>query len=442
MSNIKSAFANLNAKQKKTLAITGTVVGVVGVLWIVMGNPNNERSARTSPRPQVEAIITDEDPRGMGLDALASQMRQLQSSMTRLERKSEQSVDERGSRSDAAKIEAMQSEMQQLHSTLADMQEQLSKSQSGNDDTDNSQDGGSPEPINGGLFQNRAPLVPNAATDSAEAINSVYQNLPEPPPVDPTSRSSERVESPKIRTITGKPEEEADPEAEKVTITLPSGSILSGVLMTGMDAPTGNQAQRDPFPTLLRIKGEAILPNRFRADFRECFLIAAGWGDLSSERAYMRAERISCVRNDGTILESTLDAYATGEDGKAGVRGRLVSKQGQVIARSLMAGFMEGAAGAFDVRQVPSINITRGNEDGTAGSPVYEQAFNSNVLQGAAARGAGSAMERIADYYLAMAENIFPIIEIDAMREVDFIVKRGMTVTLSPENSLTQVSVD
>ncbi len=308
------------------------------------------------------------------------------------------------------KNEGMQSEMQQVHSTFADMQEQLSKSQSGNDDTDNSQDGGSPEPINGGLFQNRAPLVPNAATDSAEAINSVYQNLPEPPPVDPTSRSSERVESPKIRTITGKPEEEADPEAEKVTITLPSGSILSGVLMTGMDAPTGNQAQRDPFPTLLRIKGEAILPNRFRADFRECFLIAAGWGDLSSERAYMRAERISCVRNDGTILESTLDAYATGEDGKAGVRGRLVSKQGQVIARSLMAGFMEGAAGAFDVRQVPSINITRGNEDGTAGSPVYEQAFNSNVLQGAAARGAGSAMERIADYYLAMAENIFPII--------------------------------
>ncbi|MCK5530133.1 MAG: pilus assembly protein [Halopseudomonas aestusnigri] len=442
MSDIKSAFANLNAKQKKTLAITGTVVGVVGVLWIVMGNPNNERSARTSPRPQVEAIITDEDPRGMGLDALASQMRQLQSSMTRLERKSEQSADERGSRSDSAKIEAMQSEMQQLHSTLADMQEQLSKAQSGNGDTDNSQDGGSPEPINGGLFQNRAPLVPTAATDSAEAINNVYQNLPEPPPVDPTSRSSERVEAPKIRSITGKPEEEADPEAEKVTITLPSGSILSGVLMTGMDAPTGNQAQRDPFPTLLRIKGEAILPNRFRADFRECFLIAAGWGDLSSERAYMRAERISCVRNDGTILESTLDAYATGEDGKAGVRGRLVSKQGQVIARSLMAGFMEGAAGAFDVRQVPSINITRGNEDGTAGSPVYEQAFNSNVLQGAGARGVGTAMERIADYYLAMAENIFPIIEIDAMREVDFIVKRGMTVTLSPENSLTQVSVD
>lgn len=40
----------------------------------------------------------------------------------------------------------------------------------------------------------------------------------------------------------------------------------------------------------------------------------------------------------------------------------------------------------------------------------------------------GSALERIADFYLEMAENIFPVIEIDAMRDVDFIVKKGMTV--------------
>ena len=196
-----------------------------------------------------------------------------------------------------------------------------------------------------------------------------------------------------------------------------------------MDAPTGKQAQRDPFPSLLRIKSEAILPNRFRADFRECMLIAGGWGDLSSERAYMRAERISCVRNDGTVLEAPIEAYATGEDGKTGLRGRLVSKQGQLIARSLMAGLMEGAASAFDVRQVPSINITRGFQDGgETQAPVYEQAFDSNALQAAGARGAGSALERIADYYLEMAENIFPVIEIDAMRNVDFIVNKGMTV--------------
>ena len=80
-------------------------------------------------------------------------------------------------------------------------------------------------------------------------------------------------------------------------------------------------------------------PNRFRADVRECFLIVSGYGDLSSERAYLRGETFSCVREDGGVIEAKLDAYAVGEDGKAGVRGRVVSKQGQIIAKSMMAGF-------------------------------------------------------------------------------------------------------
>ena len=68
--------------------------------------------------------------------------------------------------------------------------------------------------------------------------------------------------------------------------------------------------------------------------------------------------------------------------------------------------------------------------------------MNSSTAQAAAAQGVGTAMERIADYYLAMAENIFPVIEIDAMREIDFIVNRGMKVTLSSADALTQVSLD
>lgn len=61
-------------------------------------------------------------------------------------------------------------------------------------------------------------------------------------------------------------------------------------------------------------------------------------------------------------------------------------------------------------------------------APVYEQAFDSNALQSAGFSGAGTALERIADFYLEMAESIFPVIEIDAMRDVDFIVNKGMTV--------------
>lgn len=72
--------------------------------------------------------------------------------------------------------------------------------------------------------------------------------------------------------------------------------ILSGVLVTGGGRANWKAGTTRPFPSLIRIKNEAILPNRFRADFRECFLIAGGWGDLSSERAYLRAERLSCTQ--------------------------------------------------------------------------------------------------------------------------------------------------
>jgi conjugal transfer pilus assembly protein TraB len=73
-------------------------------------------------------------------------------------------------------------------------------------------------------------------------------------------------------------------------------------------------------------------------------MILSGYGDLSSERAYLRGETFSCIREDGGVIEAQLDSYAVGEDGKAGVRGRLVSKQGQMVAKSLIAGFLGGAS--------------------------------------------------------------------------------------------------
>lgn len=218
-------------------------------------------------------------------------------------------------------------------------------------------------------------------------------------------------------------------------IFLPAGSILSGTLITGLDAPTSNQSREDPFPALLRIKHEAILPNRYRMDIRECFLIASGYGDLSSERAYMRAERISCVKKDGVIIETALDAVAVGEDGKAGIRGRLVSKNGQIIANSLLAGFVSGISDAFAPQRVRSV------QTGTPGGQIPFQYPSPEMMAGQAVMGGvkGSA-EQIANYYLEMAKNIFPIIEVDAARNVDFIVVRG--TSLNPKSKSSQSNIN
>ena len=112
-----------------------------------------------------------------------------------------------------------------------------------------------------------------------------------------------------------------------------------------------------------------------------------------------------------------------GEDGKAGVRGRLVSKQGQIIAKSLMAGFLSGAAEAFDVDAVPTLNLEN------TGRTQYQQTdFTGTLAQGAAAKGASNALDRIAQFYIQMAEGIFPVIEIDAGRQVEIIVTKGSSL--------------
>jgi conjugal transfer pilus assembly protein TraB len=159
-------------------------------------------------------------------------------------------------------------------------------------------------------------------------------------------------------------------------------------------------------------------------DIKECFLIASGYGDLSSERAYMRAERISCVKKDGGIIETSMDAYSVGEDGKAGIRGRLVSKNGQLIAMTLLSGFVSGISQAFAPQTVQTFQ--------TGSNPSNQQQFqwpSPEAIAGQAVMGgiSGSA-EQIANYYLEMAKNIFPIIEIDAGRKVDFVMVRGMSL--------------
>lgn len=217
----------------------------------------------------------------------------------------------------------------------------------------------------------------------------------------------------------------ADKKEEDDFVYIPAGSIIEAVVLSGMDAPTGKEAKSSPFPALMRFKKEAILPNRHTADIRECFLIASGYGDLSSSRAYLRGESVSCVREDGGVIETRMDAWATGEDGKAGVRGRLVSKEGQVIAKALQAGFMEGVSKAFDVSVVPTVNTSSSSD-----SVQFQSVMSNEALQGGLMGGASNAAGRIAEYWIEMAEQIKPVIEVDAGRTVSFIVNRGVKLQL------------
>ena len=210
------------------------------------------------------------------------------------------------------------------------------------------------------------------------------------------------------------------PAAEPRTLStwLPV-SFTRGTLLGGLDAPTGGQAQSNPHPVLIRLSDNAVLPNRFRGEYRECFVIAAGYGDISSERAYLRTENLSCVRADGATLEVKIQGSVYGEDGKVGMRGRLVTKQGQMLANALLAGVVSGIGQGL---------ATSSTEYSTSALGTVASATGAEAYRAGLGTGVGKALDRLAQYYIKLAENTFPVIEVDAGREIDVVITKGVRI--------------
>lgn len=200
---------------------------------------------------------------------------------------------------------------------------------------------------------------------------------------------------------------------------LPAGSFLRAITLAGLDAPTGGQVQQNPHPIVFRITDYAQLPNRFRADYKECFVTGNGYGDISSERAYIRLDRMSCVTEQGGAIDVAVKGYVAGEDGKAGLRGTLVSKQGQVLANALLAGVASGIGHGI----TQSATTTSVSPLGSTQSVKDGQEFKAGIGQ-----GVGKALDKLTNYYIQLAEKMFPIIEISAGREVDIVITKGISL--------------
>jgi conjugal transfer pilus assembly protein TraB len=196
-------------------------------------------------------------------------------------------------------------------------------------------------------------------------------------------------------------------------------SFTRGVLLGGLDAPTGGQSQSNPHPVLIRLTDNSILPNRFRGEYRECFVIAAGYGDISSERAYLRTETLSCVREDSSTLEVKIQGSVYGEDGKVGMRGRLVTKQGQILANALLAGLASGIGQGLSTAATSYSTSALGTIATTSGSQAYRAGFGTGV---------GRALDRLSQYYIKLAEQTFPVIEVDAGRAIDVVITKGVRI--------------
>ena len=122
---------------------------------------------------------------------------------------------------------------------------------------------------------------------------------------------------------------------------------------------------------------------------------------------------------DGATLEVKIQGSVYGEDGKVGMRGRLVTKQGQMLANALLAGVVSGIGQGLATSSTNVSTSPLGTITSASGADAYRAGLGTGV---------GRALDRLAQYYIKLAENTFPVIEVDAGREIDVVITKGVRI--------------
>lgn len=200
---------------------------------------------------------------------------------------------------------------------------------------------------------------------------------------------------------------------------LPAGSYAPAVVISGVDASTGVVSQDNPVPVTLRVSGPATTAGQGttrgqQVNITGCMILGSARGDLSSERVYVRLTKMTCLHGDD-VLEANIAGFMAGS-GKAGVRGKVVSREGNLTTNAAIAGALQGLA-----------NGLSGAGEAVAGS---ENAQIQDVLKSAGlasvSEGTATAAQTLSEYYIKRAEQYQPVVSLYGGSEVEIVFLEGV----------------
>ncbi|MBF7013702.1 TraB/VirB10 family protein [Novosphingobium sp. HR1a] len=207
------------------------------------------------------------------------------------------------------------------------------------------------------------------------------------------------------------------------TIYLPPG-FMKARLLTGIDALASRDATSNPEPIIARVQAPAVLPNEVKANLAGCFVIGNATGSLAKERVEVQLVSLSCVDFDEhSVVDQPVKGFFVDTDGKKGLSGKVVTRAGATLARAFIAGTISGISQSVE---------------GTFGSTSTSALGSVRTLDAAdAARtgiagGLSKSSDKLTDFYLDLARQAGPIVEVGAAKDVVVVIQEGIALEIKP----------
>ncbi|MBV2150413.1 TraB/VirB10 family protein [Sphingobium yanoikuyae] len=272
------------------------------------------------------------------------------------------------------------------------------------------------------------PYPPETGDISADA-----DKLPAPPtgPVAPPAPPAPPVEKTigAIGSATGQVvaqgavDNSASSKKKNRTIYLPPG-FMKARLLTGIDALASRDATSNPEPIIARVQAPAVLPNEVKANLAGCFVVGNATGSLAKERVEVQLVSLSCVDFDEhSIVDQPVKGFFVDTDGKKGLSGKVVTRAGATLARAFIAGTISGIS--------QSVESTFGNTSTSALGTVRTLDAGDAAKTGIAG-GFSKSSDKLTDFYLDLARQAGPIVEVGAAKDVVVVIQEGATLEIKP----------
>jgi len=421
---------NAATRKRQQIAIytIGGALVLAGMWWILTppspqltpsGQPKQSESIKISTDDMVNRSMADKEWMALSenqINTQGSQIKSLQSDSVRLDQLQKQIQDLQGQnqslKTDGSKVlSAYQTENEQLRSQISGLSTQMQRATAG--------------PT--ALYGTGAPATYQRAGTAPQAIPGAAAGSDPAGALAPARASEVKLLS--FGDAAGTATRIAPGKTTQFTDSanyLPPNSIATAKIVVGVDATTNTKSQTDPLPVVLRITGPArsvyVQGKLLKTNIVGCMVNGAAMADLSSEKVYVKLQRMTCPQPGGKVAVSEVKGFIA-FGGKTGVRGRVVSRTGNLVGQALIAGVLGGFGRGFSANSSafltsPSVSV----------SGQRSTLSPSDLAQGGLGQGVAQSADMVSKYLIERAEQYQPVVEMPTGLDVEVVFLDGVFI--------------